>query len=112
MEDPLSAIDRVANRCIYFRYMVKTIINIKSDKEVKKNAKKLAEELGLSLSDVVNASLRNFIRTRKVLFSSVPRMTLELERLLGRVERDIATDKNISSVISSREELEDYLDAA
>lgn len=89
---------------------MKTVINIKTDKEVKRNAKKLAEELGLSLSDVMNAALRNFIRSREVYVSSVPRMTPELERLLGVVEKDIKNGKNISPAFSSEKEIADYLD--
>lgn len=86
------------------------MINIKADKEVKKNAQKAAEELGLSLSDVVNASLRNLIRSREVYFSYIPRMTPELERLLGLIEKDIHQRKNLSRVFSRKEEIEEYLD--
>ncbi len=68
---------------------MRTVIHIKADREVKENAQKLASELGLNLSDVINASLRNFIRTREVYFSSVPKMTPELERILGKAEDDI-----------------------
>jgi addiction module RelB/DinJ family antitoxin len=89
--------------------MAKTVINIKADKEVKKNAQKAAEELGLSLSDVVNASLRNFINTREVYFSHIPRMTPELERLLGLTEKDIHQKKNLSRIFSHKEEVEKYL---
>ncbi|MDP4007392.1 MAG: type II toxin-antitoxin system RelB/DinJ family antitoxin [bacterium] len=89
--------------------MAKTLISVKADQEVKKNAQKLAEELGLSLSDVVNASLRNFIRTREVRISSIPHMTPELERLLGVVEKDIKTGKNMSPVFSNAEEANEYL---
>ena len=89
--------------------MAKTLISIKADREVKRNAQKLAQELGFSLSDVVNASLRNFIRTREVRISSIPHMTLELERLLGVVEKDIKTRKNMSPAFSSAEEANEYL---
>jgi len=91
--------------------MSKTVINLKTEKEVKENAKKVAQELGISLSDVLNASLRNFIRTREVRFSSIPRMTPELEKLLGSVEGDIANRKNLSPALSSPEEVEEYLDS-
>lgn len=91
--------------------MAKTVINIKTDKEVKKNAQKLAEELGLSLSDVLNASIRNFIRTREVHISAVPRMTPELEKLIGRVEKDIKLGKNMSPEFTTWEEIERHLDS-
>ena len=86
------------------------MINIKADKEVKAEAQRLAKKLGLSLSDVMNASLRNFIRTREVRVSDIPHMTPELERLLARVERDLKTGKNLSPVLKTAEEAVRYLE--
>lgn len=88
-----------------------TVIHIKSDKEVKENAQKLARELGLNLSDVINASLRNFIRTREIYISAVPRMTPELEKILGPIEKDIKKGKNLSPGFSTAEEMDEYLDS-
>jgi len=89
---------------------MKSIINIKTNKEVKENAQKIAKDIGISLSDVVNASLRNFIRTREVYFSAIPRMTPEFERLVGRIDKDIKEKKNLSPSLSSPEKINDYLD--
>ena len=89
---------------------MKAIINLKTNKEVKKNAQKLAKELGLSLSDVINASLRNFIRTREVYFSAIPKMIPEFERFIGKAEKDIRAGKNLSPALSSGEEINAYLD--
>ncbi len=90
---------------------MQTVIHIKSDKEVKENAQKLARELGINLTDVINASLRNFIRTREIYFSAVPKMTPELERLLGTIEKDIQEKKNLSPAFSSAQEATDYLNS-
>jgi addiction module RelB/DinJ family antitoxin len=49
--------------------MDSTIINIKTDPRVKSKAKKVATDLGLNLSGVLNAYLRQFIRTKSVYFS-------------------------------------------
>ncbi len=89
---------------------MKVIINIKTEKEIKENAQNIAKEMGISLSDVVNASLRNFIRTREVYFSAVPRMTPEFEKILGKIDKDIEEGKNLSPVLSSPKEVNDYLD--
>lgn len=89
---------------------MKTVIHLKTDKEVKENAQKLASELGISLSDVINSSLRNFIRTRTVMISDIPQMTPELERLLGQVEEDIKNKKNLSGPFSTSREMDEYLD--
>jgi len=91
--------------------MAKAIINIKTDKEVKANVQKLAEELGISLSDVINVSLRNFIRTREVRISSVPQMTPELERLIGKARADFKNKKNIIGPFSTASEMDVYLNA-
>lgn len=82
-----------------------TVIHIKANKEVKENAQKLAAKLGLSLSDVINASLRNFIRTREIHFSDVPVMTPELEKLLDTIDDDIKHNRNLSPGFKTAEEL-------
>lgn len=88
---------------------MKTVIYIKADPEVKKNAQKAARELGLTLSDVINASLRNFIRTREVIFSDTPIMTPELERLLGPIDGDIKYRRHLSPRFKTAREAIDYL---
>ncbi|MDZ4284858.1 MAG: hypothetical protein U1A28_03470, partial [Patescibacteria group bacterium] len=75
---------------------MKTIIHIKADREVKENAQQIAGELGLSLSAVMNAQLRQFIRSRALYAATIPRMSPELERLLVDVDRDIRRKKNFS----------------
>lgn len=89
---------------------MKTVIHVKADKEVKENAQKLAAELGLSLSDVIGASLRNFIRTREIYFTHTPQMTPELEKLLDTVEDDIKHNKNLSPRFKTAEQAIGYLD--
>lgn len=90
---------------------MQTVIYIKADKEVKENAAKTAKELGLSLSDIINASLRNFIRTREITFSHTPQMTPELERLIAKVEADIKNKRNLVGPFSNAEEMDKYLNS-
>ena len=88
---------------------MKTIINIKTDKEIKKDAQKIAGDLGFSLSAIINAYLRQFIRNKEVHFGATSRMSFELEKLLGRVEVDICKNRNLSKTISSQKELKSFL---
>lgn len=88
---------------------MKTVLNVKTDKEVKENAKKVAEELGLPLSVVVNAYLKQFVRNKEVYLSAIPRMLPELEELLGSIEVDIKRRRNLSPALSSPQELDEYL---
>lgn len=85
-----------------------TVINIKTKKEVKLRAQKIAGELGLSLSAVINAYLRQLARNKEIRFSLIPRMSPELERLIGKAEYDIARGKNLSPRISSHKKLDTY----
>ena len=46
-----------------------TVINIKTDPKIKKEAQKVAADLGLSLSGVINGFLKQFVRTKTVIFT-------------------------------------------
>ena len=89
---------------------MKTMINIKADAAVKREAQQLARKLGLSLSDVLNASLRNFIRTREVRVSDIPEMTTELERMIAVAERDLRSGRNVSPPLKNGNALARRLD--
>lgn len=43
-----------------------TVISVKIDKKTKIQAQKIAEELGFSLSAVIKAQLKHFIRSKRV----------------------------------------------
>ena len=88
---------------------MKTMINIKTDPEVKENAQKLAEDIGLSLSAVVNASLKQFIRDQGVHFSKAPRMSKSLEKLVAQARRDYKQGKNIAGPFTNAEDAIKYL---
>ncbi len=68
------------------------MINIKADKDIKKKAQKVARDLGLPLSTVINAYLREFIRTKEVHFA-VGQLEGELKpavkRRLARLHQDV-----------------------
>jgi addiction module RelB/DinJ family antitoxin len=89
---------------------MKTMINIKADTEVKKNAQKIAADLGLPLSGVINAFLKDFIRSRSISFSTIPKMTPALETLLRGVEKDLENKINMSPTLTSTKEVISYLD--
>jgi len=87
------------------------MINIKTEKEVKSHAQKLAKEMGLSLSAIINAYLKQFVRNKEVCFSAAPKMSSELENLLGKIEFDIQRNRNISQGFSSGEEIKKHLNS-
>tara|TARA_Y100000310_G_scaffold316268_1_gene367759 strand:- start:1054 stop:1329 length:276 start_codon:yes stop_codon:yes gene_type:complete len=90
---------------------MKTIINIKADKEVKEEAQKVAKELGLPLSTVINAYLKQFIRTKEAYFSLEGDLRPEAKKRLDRLSKDVKEGKNLSPTFHSAEEMDSYLDS-
>ena len=54
-----------------------TTILIKTKKDIKLQAQELARDLGLSLTDVVNASLRQFVVNQGITISKIPTESLD-----------------------------------
>ena len=61
---------------------MKTQVNLKIDNDVKIQAQKKAGELGLSLSAIVNATLKQFSRTGELKLSTAPKITEYLENIV------------------------------
>jgi antitoxin component of RelBE/YafQ-DinJ toxin-antitoxin module len=54
-----------------------TTILIKTKKDIKLQAQALARDLGLSLADVLNASLRQFVINQGITISKMPTESLD-----------------------------------
>ena len=54
-----------------------TTILIKTRKDLKLQAQELAHELGFSLTDIINASLRQFVVNQGITISKIPTETLD-----------------------------------
>jgi len=54
-----------------------TTILIKTKKDIKIKAQNLAKDLGLSLADVVNASLRQFVINQGITISKMPTESID-----------------------------------
>jgi addiction module RelB/DinJ family antitoxin len=89
--------------------MTKMMISIKADREVKEKAQHIAEELGLSLSAIINASLKQFIRERKVEFSAAPRTTPYLEGVVKEARADWRAGKNFSGPFTDADAIMQHL---
>jgi addiction module RelB/DinJ family antitoxin len=65
----------------------KTLMSFKVDKSLKSSAQKIAEEIGVPLSTLINAFLRQFVRDEEVNFSLyVP--TKRLKKAIGVAEKE------------------------
>ncbi len=66
-----------------------TILNIKTDKKLKAAAKKVSEELGVPLSTVINAFLKQFVRDKEITLSANQyRPTPYLESILEQAQKE------------------------
>jgi len=89
--------------------MAKTTINIKADKNVKEKAQKLARDLGMPLSTVINAYLNQFIRTKEVHFYLEGELKPSAKRRLDRLQKEVMAGKNLSPTFSDARKATRYL---
>lgn len=85
--------------------MPKTILNIKTDPDTKRQLQKFAEELGVPVSVIMNAQIKQMLRDRKVVLSTELEPTPYLEKIMEQVEADLKTGKNITKTYSKEEAL-------
>lgn len=83
---------------------MKTVINIKTDKDVKEEAVKTAKQIGLPLSTVVNAFLKQFVAQQSVTFAVPLKPTRWLQGILLEADKDFLEGKNITGPFHSAEE--------
>ena len=73
-----------------------TILNVRVDTKTKREAKKLAAELGISLTTVVNNSLKDFLHARAISLRAPYKMTPYLEKIIEEAEIELAARKTKS----------------
>lgn len=88
---------------------MKTILNIKVDKEQKEKAKEIAAQMGVPLSTIVNAHLREFIRTRKFSVSLDPVLKPEVEKELLKRSKEYHKNPKTAYTTSSMAEVRKFL---
>jgi addiction module RelB/DinJ family antitoxin len=91
--------------------MSKVLLNIKTDTEVKDEAKRIAMELGIPLSMVVNAYLKEFIRDRELRLTIAPKLRPEIGKILKKSSKDYKTKKGVDGPFKTAKEIIDYLHA-
>ncbi|MCL4366415.1 type II toxin-antitoxin system RelB/DinJ family antitoxin [Patescibacteria group bacterium] len=84
------------------------IVNVKVNPKVKKEAQKVAEDLGLSLSSLINGYLRHLIRTKTVNFSLSEEPSEYMIQALKESKADIKAKRVIS--FKKPSDALDYLD--
>ncbi len=88
---------------------MKTVVSVKIEKELWESAKDLSEELGIPLSTVIGANLREFVRTRKLVLASEPQLKPEIRRLLDDARDERANDPDVSPKFDNVKAAMDWL---
>ena len=81
------------------------VINLKTDANLKKEAQVLADSLGVSISQVLNESLRRFTATRQFIAVEDYTPTDELKAIIKRSQKPSA-----KTTLGSEKDALDFLD--
>ena len=73
--------------------MNNTVINIRTDAKLKSSAQKIAENLGLSLSGLINGFLKNLVKTKTAYFSLKEKPSDYLIKAIKEAEEDWKTGR-------------------
>ena len=80
---------------------MKTITTVKIDTDTKESATKLATKMGLSLSSVINASLKKFVSERQISFSVEPDLNEKSKVTLREALSEISDSKQLVGPFSN-----------
>lgn len=86
-----------------------TTITIKTNNVLRDQAKKMADELGLNLTSVINAYLKQFVRERKFSVSVSPIPNKEKLALWAQISNDADNGKGITGMFTDISELKKHL---
>lgn len=82
-----------------------TSIHIRIESDIKKQAQKIADELGLSLSAVMKALLKQFIRSKKIDVSLPKIPNAYFKRTLAKARKDFKAGKGSPIFTNIKDEL-------
>lgn len=85
-------------------------MNIRIDEETRRELKDFAAQVGIPATSLVNASIRQMLRSRAVTFSTALEPTPYLEKILREADKDIKVGKNLSPVFDSVDDMFDDLE--
>lgn len=75
---------------------MKATLHTKIDKDVKENAQRLAEEMGIPLSTIINSQLREFVRCGAFSVSIEPQIKESVWQEIVQISRDARDGKGVS----------------
>ena len=73
-----------------------TILNFKTEKKLKEEAKQVAKDLGLPLGTIMNHYLKELVREKRVLFTDHPTPAKKVVAELRQLSKEAKQNKNVS----------------
>lgn len=89
---------------------MKTVLNVKTDKDVKERAQALAKHLGIPLSTVVNIQLKSFIETGELHISREPELRPEVKAELKAAIAEVKAGIGLSPVFANVPDMVKWLE--
>ncbi len=89
--------------------MKTAVVNFKTDDATKAKAQAVAKQIGIPLSNLLNAYLYELASTGSVHFTASEPMTEKMEQLIATAEKEIAAGK-VSEPFETLEEMFEHLD--
>ncbi len=89
--------------------MKTAVINFKTDATTKQKAHQVADQLGIPLSNLLNAYLHELASTGSVHFTVAEPMTDKMEQMIAQAEKEIAAGE-LSGPFETVEEMFAHLD--
>ncbi len=88
---------------------MKTVLNVKTDKDIKDRAQALAKHLGIPLSTVVNAQLKSFIESGEFKVTREPELRPSVIKELNQAIKEVRAGKSISPRFATAIDAIDWL---
>lgn len=85
-----------------------TILHIKTDTKVRDGVEKLAKQNGLTITALVNISLRSLINHPVIELDLAPLPNLKTQKVINQARKDYKTGKNIKGPYTSAEEINSH----
>lgn len=87
---------------------MKTILNVKTEDVLKKEAQQVAKSLGLPLGTIINNFLKSFVAEKRVVFGEPLQPNMKTQKILDEAIADIKKGKNVIT-FDTLEEMDEFI---
>ncbi len=78
-----------------------TMIHVKTKKDLKNKAEKLADKLGLTLTSLINLNLNQLVKSSELVIELQPKLNSKTAKLLLKLKKEAETNKNVSPTFTN-----------